>query len=187
MPLDRMALLAWMVARERDEPGTSINGRDLMPRGSALCADDPMPWVAVARASGELYRLGCLTWRYVLYPGESTVPPPHLINDRTFQQAEDVMVTASGYGMIAAVHPAGPGTQITISGGQIAFGNIQNIDVYFLLAAAETETAQMDAPDDVKDEARGILRKMREAGTSVGSSAAGSVVAAAIRQALGLP
>ena len=187
MPFDRMALLEWMAAREREEPGVSINGRDLMPRASILCSNDPMPWSAVARAAGELFGLGCLTWRYVLYPGESGPPPPHLINDRTFQQAEDVMVTATGYSMIASVHPPAPGTQITISGGQVAFGNIHNINIFVLLAAAEAQLDEMDVPDEMKEEARGILRKMRDAGTSVGSSAAGSVVAAAIRQALGLP
>jgi hypothetical protein len=187
MPLDRMALLGWMVARERDEPGIPINGRDLMPRAATLCRDDPMPWNAVARAAGELYQLGCVTWRYVLYPGESSVPPPHLVNDRTFQQADGVMVTSVGYGMFANAHPPAEGTQITISGGQVAFGNIQNIDVFFLLESAEAQIDHLEVPTEVKEEARGILRKMREAGTSVGSSAAGSVVAAAIRQALGLP
>ena len=107
MPLDRMALLGWMVAREREEPGTPISGRDLMPRAATLCRDDPTPWNAVARAAGELYQLGCLTWRYVLYPGESSVPPPHLINDRSFQQVDGVMVTSVGYGMFANASSCG--------------------------------------------------------------------------------
>jgi hypothetical protein len=187
VPVDRLVLLEWMVARERAEQGLPINGRDLMLRASTLCAGDPSPWAAVARAAGELHSLGCTTWRYILYPGDTGEPPPHLINDRNFQQVEDVMVTPTGYRLIADRHPPGPGTHITISGGQVAFGNIQNIDILVLLAAAETQIEQMDAPQEVKDEARGIVRRMREAGAGIGSSAAGSVVAAAIRQALGLP
>ena len=97
------------------------------------------------------------------------------------------MVTPTGYRLIADRSPPGPGTQITISGGQVAFGNIQNIDVFVLFDAAERQIEQMDAPQEVKDEARGIVRKMRDAGAGIGSSAAGSVIAAAIRQALGLP
>jgi hypothetical protein len=176
-----------MVARERAEQGLSINGRDLVARASTLCAGDSSPWTAVARAAAELHSLGCLTWRYVLYPGETTEPVAHLMNDRTIQQVEDIMVTTAGYRLFADLHPPERGTQITISGGQVAFGNIQNVDIWILLAAAEAQIEHIDAPKDVKEEARGTVRKMREAGVGVGSSAAGSVIAAAIRQALGLP
>jgi hypothetical protein len=187
VPVDRLVLLDWMVVRERAEQGLRINGRDLMARASTLCAGDPRPSAAVARAAGELHSLGCVTWRYVLYPGDTSEPPPHLINYRNLQQVEDVMVTPTGYRLIADRHPPGPGTQITISGSQVAFGNIQNIDIFVLLDATESQIDQMDAPQEVKDEARGIVRRMREAGVGVGSSAVGSVIAAAIRQALGLP
>jgi hypothetical protein len=152
-----------------------------------LCSTDPTPWKAVARAAAELIRLGCLSWRYVLYPGEPSIPPPHLLNDRTLQQVEDIMVTTGGYTHLANARPVGPGTQITISAGQVAFGNIQNIDISILLSAAEGKLNDLDVPGEAREEARGILRRMGEIVTGVGSTAAGSVAAAAIRQALGLP
>ena len=187
MPLDRLRLLDWLIAREREEPGTTLSGRELLPRAAVLCSTDPSPWTAVARTVAELSQLGCISWRYVLYPGDTSIPPSHLLNDRTVQQVEDIMVTTGGYTHIANVRPVGPGTQITISGGQVAFGNIQNIDISFLLSAAEGKLDELDVPDDAREEARGVLRRMGEIVAGVGSSAAGSVAAAAIRHALGLP
>lgn len=187
MPLDRLSLLEWLDARERQEPGTTISGRDLLPRASVLCSTDPTPWKAVARAAAELIQLECISWRYVLYPGEPGIPEPHLLDDRTLQQVENIMVTTGGLTHLANARPVGPGTQITISGGQVVLGNIQNIDIAFLLSAAEGKLNELDVSEEAREEARGVLRRMGETAMSVGSTAAGSVVAAAIRQALGLP
>jgi TIR domain len=115
-----LSLLEWLVAREREEPGTTISGRDLLPRASVLCSSDSTPWKAVARAAAELIQLECISWRYVLYPGESSIPAPHLLNDRTLQQVEDIMVTTGGLTHLANVRLVGVETQITISGDQRA-------------------------------------------------------------------
>jgi hypothetical protein len=188
MPLNRIALLNWLVARERAEAGIPLSGRELMPRAAPLCGDDATPWASVARAAGELRSLGCLDWRYVLYPGEAREPQSFLINDRNFQQVEDIMVAPAGYSLFAAQNPAAPATNITITGGQVAFGNITNVNnIFLLLEAAERQIDLIDASEEEKEEARGALRKMREAGVSAASSAAGSVIAAALRQVLGLP
>jgi hypothetical protein len=187
LSLDRLSLLEWLVAREREEPGTTISGRDLLPRASVLCSTDPTPWKAVARAVGELMQLECISWRHVPYPDEPNILSPQLLNDRTLQQVDDIMVTTGGLTHLANVRPVGPGIQITVSGGQVAFGNIQNIDIAFLLSAAEGKLNELDVPEDAREEARGVLRRMGETAMSVGSTAAGSVVAAAIRQVLGLP
>lgn len=187
MPLDRFKLLEWLIAREREEPATKISGLQLMPRAATLCSMDAVPWRAVAIATGELTKLGCISWRYVLYPEETEPPPPHLLNDRNLTQVEDIMVTTNGYALLANLRPAGPGTQITITGGQVVFGNVQNIEIALLLTAAEAKLDALDAPEAAREEARGVLRKMTELATGIGSAAAGSVAAAAIRQALGLP
>ncbi len=71
--------------------------------------------------------------------------------------------------------------------GQIALGDIRNIDVFVILKAAEQALEQLEAPDDAKSEARTALRRMRDAGASVISTTAGEVLAAAVRHALGLP
>src|SRR5579862_7925558 len=36
--LDRLSLLEWLVAREKEEPATTISGRELLPRASRLCS-----------------------------------------------------------------------------------------------------------------------------------------------------
>jgi hypothetical protein len=185
-----MRLLRWLVAREREEQATPLNGRDLLSRGAQLCGDDPSPWASVARAVGELRGLGCLEWRYLFYPGETHEPAPHLLTERTVQQIEDVMVAPTGYRLFADLERKDETTSITIgqvSVGQFALGNIQNVDFFVILQAAEQQLEQMDFDEDAKNEARGILRKIRETGGSVTSSAAGSVLAAALRQVLGLP
>jgi hypothetical protein len=128
-------------------------------------------------------------WRYVPYPGEESEPAPHLINDRNLQQTEEVMVTPQGYRLMADRQPPGPGTQIAIGQvvGPVVVGNVHNIDIFFILEAAERHVEQMDVPEEVRSEARGVLRRMRESGAGIASNVTGSVVAAALRQVLGLP
>lgn len=132
-------------------------------------------------------QLRCISWRWVPYPGELETLSPELLNDRTLQMVDDIMVTTGGLTHLASLRPTGPGVQITMSGGQVVFGNVQQIDIAFLLRAAEGALDAIDASDETKAEARGVLRKMSEAAMTVGSTAAGSVVAAAVRHVLGLP
>ena len=123
----------------------------------------------------------------MLYPGEASEPKPHLLRDRTFQHVDGIMVTTSGLTHVANSRPIGPSIQITMSGGQVVFGDIQNIDVAVLLQAAEAKLDELDITDEAREDARGVIRRMSEAAVNVGSAAAGSVAAAAIRHALGLP
>jgi len=51
----------------------------------------------------------------------------------------------------------------------------------------ERALESMEAPEVDKEQARTAIQRMREAGAGVASSAAGSVLGAALRQALGLP
>lgn len=71
--------------------------------------------------------------------------------------------------------------------GQLALGNISNIDMFVILKAADRALDQIDAPPEAKEEAHGAIRRMRDAGTSLISSTARDVLAAAVRQALALP
>lgn len=56
-----------------------------------------------------------------------------------------------------------------------------------ILDAAEKALDQLDAPQEVKAEARGVLQRMKAVGTSVANGAVADILAAAVRKALGLP
>ncbi len=81
-------------------------------------------------------------------------------------------------------------TQINIVNstvGQLALRDISNVNISVILDAIERSLDDLDAPQETKEEARGVIRRMRETGTSVATSAAGGVLAAAVRHSLGLP
>lgn len=71
--------------------------------------------------------------------------------------------------------------------GQLAMRDIGNLDLFVILDAVEVSLDSLDAPAESKEEARSVIRQMREAGASVATSAAGSILAAAVRHSLGLP
>lgn len=69
----------------------------------------------------------------------------------------------------------------------LALGDISNIDMFLILDAAERGLEELEAPSEVTAEARGVLRRMREAGTAIGTGAVAEVLAAAVRRAFNLP
>ena len=113
--------------------------------------------------------------------------------------------TAMGSGPTARVRPAFGGftmddvfkfSGIEVTGQGRAFAqtarpaiaiNVANIDMTVLLSAVEEEVAAIDAPDEIKDEARSKLHAAREVLVGVGSGATAEVIAAALRRTLGLP
>jgi hypothetical protein len=99
-------------------------------------------------------------------------------------------VSDVGFQALAALEAKSASTQVNIVNstvGQVALGDISNIDVFVILDAAERALEQIDAPAETKAEVRGVIRRMRDAGASTISSTATEVLAAAVRQALGLP
>ena len=134
-----------------------------MEETSGLAGDDGLPWPSVARAAGELRKLGLIDWTYNCWPDESGEPPAHLIDDRNLQRVVGIMLTADGHSALAARKSASATTTV------------------------ERALDQLDAPPEVKTEARGVLGRMRQAGASVGTGAVAEVLAAAVRRALGLP
>ena len=99
-------------------------------------------------------------------------------------------MTAEGHAALASRQKADPAAQINIVNstvGQVALGDIKNIDIFVILDAMERSLTTLDASPDEKEQARTAIQRMRDAGSSVGTSAAGTVLGAALRQALGLP
>jgi hypothetical protein len=190
MAVDRFALLDWLVQREDAEPGVELGGPELMTRAAHLNGDPQYAWAAVARAAAELKRLEWIDWRYEPRPGRTQEIPLHLFNDGDMQPVRGIIVTGLGHNTLAARRRPAPTHQINIiqsEVGQLALGDIANIDLFVILDAAERCLEAIDAPEDAKEEARGVLHRMRETGATIATGAAGSVLATAVRQALGLP
>lgn len=190
MPVDHMELLAWIADREDTFPGSWLDGTTLMQQASGLAGSDGLPWDAVARATGRLRKLGLIDWDYTLWPNETQEPRPDFIDQQLLQRTRNIIVTGHGHEALAARGAKVASTQVNIVNstvGQLALGDIRNIDVFVILDAADQALERLDASADAKSEARSAIRRMREAGASAISSTAREVLAAAVRQALGLP
>jgi hypothetical protein len=190
MPVDPMELLAWIAERETDYPSAWLNGTLLMQETSGLAGDDGLPWEAVAKAAARLRKRGYLDWDYDLWPGESEEPPPEFIHQQNFQRTRNITVSGDGFQALAATRAKPVSAQVNIVNstvGQVALGDISNIDVFVILDAAEKALEQIDAPAETKAEVRSVIRRMRDAGVSALSATAREVLAAAVRQSLGLP
>jgi hypothetical protein len=192
MPVDRWGLLEWMADREENEPGVpTLFGTNFLQQAAGLAGDDGLPWEAVARSAAHLKRLGHIDWRYMPVPNVDRPEPPLEFVDSSFlQRVQEIHVTDKGHAALAARQKSDSGPQINIVNstvGQVALGNIQNIDIFVILDAMERSLATVEATPEEKDEARGAIQRMRDAGGTVATSAAGSVLASALRHALGLP
>jgi hypothetical protein len=180
-----------MAEREELEPGLTLDGSSLMQRASGFAGSDGLPWAAVARAVGQLRRLGWIDWHYNLWPNEASEPRPEFIDDTTLQRAINIVVTGTGLAAVAARKQASaPATQVNIVNstvGQLALRDINSVDIFVILDAVERSLDDLDAPHEIKEEARGVIRQMRDASASIATSAAGGVLAAAVRHSIGLP
>ena len=191
MPVDRWELLAWMAGREDNEPGRpTLFGTEFLQQTADLAGGDGLPWDAVARSAAHLKRLGQIDWRYIPTPTVDRAEPPLEFVDSAFlQRVQEIHVTDKGHAALAS-RERGSGTQITISNstvGQLVLGDITNVDIFVILDAMEQSLGVVDASLEQREEARSAIQRMREAGSTVAGSAAGSVLGAALRQALGLP
>lgn len=102
----------------------------------------------------------------------------------------DIFVTDKGHQALERRSGATSGTQVNIVNstvGQLALGNVNNIDVKILLEGMERALENMDASEMDKEQARSTIQRMREVGGTVASSTVSNLLAAALRQALGLP
>jgi fructose-1,6-bisphosphatase/sedoheptulose 1,7-bisphosphatase-like protein len=71
--------------------------------------------------------------------------------------------------------------------GQLALGDITNVDIFVILDATEKALETLDVTTEEREEARTVIRRMRDAGATVATSAVTNVLRAAVQQALGLP
>lgn len=192
MPVDHWELLAWMAEREDNEPGLpTLFGTNFLQQAAGLAGEDALSWDAVARSAAHLKRIGQIDWVYIPTANVDRPEPPLEFVDSAFlQRVQGIHVTDKGHTALASRQKTNTGAQINIVNstvGQVAFGDIKNIDIFVVLDAMERSLASVDASPEEKDEARTAIQRMRNAGGTVATSAAGSVLAAALRQAIGLP
>jgi hypothetical protein len=181
-----------MASPEDNEPGRpTLFGTEFLQQAAGLAGGDELPWDAVARSAAHLKRLGHIDWRYIPTPNVDRPEPPLEFVDSAFlQRVQEIHVTDKGHAALASRKERGSGTQITISNstvGQLVLGDITNVDIFVILDAMEQSLEAVDASPEQREEARSAIQRMREAGSTVAGSAAGSVLGAALRQALGLP
>jgi len=188
-----MDLLAWLAAREKAHPGEHLTGMTLIQEARGLPGEDAdagRRWDGVARAAAQLHRLKFIDWTYVRPYNEVGETPHNAMDQQYVQRTENIMIRAEGYAALADRKPAETGTTINITNsivGQLALGDIGNIDLFVILDAAERSLDELDAPPEAKAEARGVLKRMREAGTAIGTGAVAELLAMAVRRAFNLP
>jgi hypothetical protein len=180
--VDHHALLAALVEREDQEPAVSLDGTRLIQSFSSLVLDDPRAWESLSRAAAQLRRLGWIDWHYVLWPSETVEPIPQFIDSQKIQQVQDIVVNDKGLAALASRKQvrAVP-LQVNVVNstvGQLALGDIHNVTLTAILDAVETSIDSVEAPPEAKEEARGVVRRMREAATTVASTTAQSVIEA---------
>lgn len=191
MTIDHHALLAALVEREDQEPGVPLDGTRLIQSFSSLVVDDPRAWESLSRAAAQLRRLGWIDWHYVLWPSETVEPIPQFIDSQKIQQVQDIVVNDKGLAALASrkqVRAMPPQVNVVNSTvGQLALGNINNVTITTILDAVETSIDSVKATPEAKEEARGVVGRMREAATTVASATAQGVLETAVRHSLGLP
>jgi hypothetical protein len=151
MPVDPMELLAWIADREDDYPGAWLDGSSLIQQTAGMVGGDGLPWEAVTRAAATLRKRGYLDWDYDMWPNELQEPPPPQLDHMTFQRTKNITVSGAGYQALEARKAKSAATQINIINstvGQVALRDVNNIDVFVILKAAEQALEKIDAPSE---------------------------------------
>ena len=103
------------------------------------------------------------------FPNGPVEPPPHLITQQALQNDGEIVVSKAGHERLAERRSQAAHTQINIVNsvvGQLALVDLHNIDLFVILAGAERELDKFDVSAEENEEARGVLRRMREVGTT---------------------
>jgi len=194
MPVDSWELLEWMSARESREPSRpTMFGSEFLDHAAqaGLAGNDDLAWDAIARTAAHLKRLRYISWSYVPHPNVDRPEPPLEFVDSAFlQRVQEIHVTAEGHTALTSRQKADTGAQINIVNstvGQVALGDIKNIDIFVVLDAMERSLETVEASPEEKEQARSAIQRMRDAGGAVATSTTATVLAAALRHALNLP
>lgn len=134
-----------------------------------------------------LIREDCITWQ--ADPGLTAASSNGPVNADAIRAMRSIRVSATGHVMCLAAQAQTP-AQINIfnhsSVGQVGMGENRIGDVHLLFARAQEELDRLDAPEDIKEEARGMLEQLQSAAAGIATPAAVSVLALALEQAMHL-
>jgi hypothetical protein len=185
MSVDHIELLRWMATRERRE-GNYIDGTQLMVDASHLAGPDLDPWEALARAMELLSRENCVVWQL---DSAGEPGPSGRVDPAAVRSMRSIRVSATGHVLCLATESPPP-AQINIfnnsSVGQVGMGENRVGDVHLLFARAQEELDRLEAPEELKEEARGMLGRLQDAAADVATPAAASVLALALEKAMSL-
>ena len=186
MPVDHIELLRWMDQRERSD-GRGVGGAELLSGAGHLARNDLDPWEAITRAVEILDGIGCLVWRDKM--GEVGRTGDGFLSRESLQIVEEIRISATGHAICQQTGGSGT-TQITIiqnsTIGQLAMRDSTVGDVRVLIATARERLESLDAPEDVKEEARTLLERLQGAVGTAATSAAAALVTSALQSAIGL-
>ncbi len=121
----------------------------------------------------------------MLWPAETAEPRAELLD-----QSSLIVATTEGLAAVNARRQASAtATHVNIINstvGQLALQDVHNVNISVILDVVEASLAEVQTPEAVKEEARGVIRRMREPGASVATTAASEVLATALRRSLAL-
>lgn len=187
--IDKFVMLEFLVVREDGQAGAYPSAGMLFADAAHLEPDRAQVRNNITRALADLRRLGWIDWIYYTPPSGAPEPAPHLLSDQDIQQVHEISVSDRGHQILAGRRQSQLGMQINFINstvGQLALGDVNNVDLSTILIGAERQLDTIDAPAEEKTRVRQVLHQLRDAGTALATGASGELLAAALRKALGL-
>jgi hypothetical protein len=175
-----------MDGRERKD-GRGVGGAELLNGAVHLARNDLDPWEAITRAVELLDGIGCFAWRDGTDEMHRT--EDGLFSRESLQSVEEIRISAAGHAICQ--HAGGSvTTQITIiqdsTIGQLAMRDSTIGDIRLLLATAREQLEGLNAPEEIKEEARTMLERLQRAAGTAATSTAAALVTSALQSAIGL-
>jgi hypothetical protein len=180
MPLDHLELLGWMAARER-RLSEGIAGAALLNEAGHLARGETNPWEMIARGVELLDGMDCLIFR--LAPGEAPRGARDIISPTDLQRIEEIRVSFGGHSLCMQSRARDSVAARPAAFEQTGSGGARRGDVRVLVALAREQLEQLEAPEQIREEARAVLERLQESADGVGSPEASALAMRALRDA----
>lgn len=187
--IDKFVMLDFLAAREDSQPGSYPSGNDLFATAAHLEEQPSLVRNNVTNALADLRRLGWIDWVFQPWPNSQAEPRADLIGEREIQQTSRIAISSKGHEALAERRRSKANLQINFidsTVGQLAFGDITNVDLFTIIAGAERELETSSVPEEEKSKVRAILHELRDTGKALAVGASGELLATLIRRAVGL-
>jgi hypothetical protein len=187
--IDKFVMLEFLAAREEAQPGSYPSGGTLFREAAHL---EPQPTLVmnnITRVLADLRRLGWIEWVFHPWPRDEVEPQPHSLTEGNMQQVHEISISDRGHQTLAGRRESHAGMQINFTNstvGQLALGDINNVDLTTILLGAERQLDAVKASEEEKDRVRQTLHKLRDTGQALAVGASSELLATVLRKALGL-